>query len=295
MSYRYEGYVILITVIAQLASIGFVSSISSLFGSVTFEPVKGADLLNALIFVLLPALGTILYLRLRKHRSAKTLYAAAEAFLIFILTSLILGYQSIPYYLALVLSIVVSSFAYLVIFKGSVISKTILAILVSSESGAFLGVVFTPPTLYLVLLFFAVYDVIAVFKGPLKKVIDEPGFGMLSMDIGKISMGLGDQIFYSMVPAAAFLLKGLLYSIIAMFVVDAGVLLTMLLLRKRRALPGLTIPLLLSLLLFFLPLPSLPLPASLVLLPSLLLQQASLGLRLACLYSSEVFQPRYHL
>src|SRR5579875_1340914 len=129
MSYRYEGYVILITVIAQLASIGFVSSISSLFGSVTFEPVKGADLLNALIFVLLPALGTILYLRLRKHRSAKTLYAAAEAF--FILTSLILGYQSIPYYLALVLSIVVSSFAYLVIFKGSVISKTILAILVS--------------------------------------------------------------------------------------------------------------------------------------------------------------------
>jgi len=256
MSYRYEGYVILITVLAQLASIGFVSSISSLFGKVAFEPVSGSgsDLVNALIFVLLPALGTIIYLRLRKHKKAKTIYAAAEAFLLFILTSLILGYQSIPYYITVALSLTISIIAYVVIFKGDFISKTILAILVSSESGAFLGVVFTPPTLYLVLLFFALYDVIAVFKGPLKKVIDEPGFGMLSMDIGKISMGLGDQIFYSMVPAAAFLLRGLLYSIIAMVVVDAGVLMTMLLLRRRKALPGLTIPLLLSLLLFLLPL-----------------------------------------
>ncbi|MEM3684312.1 MAG: presenilin family intramembrane aspartyl protease [Conexivisphaerales archaeon] len=255
MGLRHEGFVLLITAIAQLAAIAFASSISSLFGQVAFEPVsgKGSYVVNALIFVLLPALGTLIYLRLRKHRTAKAVYAAAEAFLIFILTSLILGIQNIPFYLSLVASSAVAILAYVVIFRGNTISKTALAVLVSSESGAFLGIVFTPPTLYLILLFFAIYDVIAVFKGPLKRAIDEPGFGMLSMDIGKITMGLGDQIFYSMVPAAAFLMKGLLFALVSMVVVDSGVMLTMLLLKKRKVLPGLTIPLLLSLLLFLLP------------------------------------------
>lgn len=254
MGFRYEGYVLIITALTQLASIGFAYSISSLFGKVEFQIVQGtaSPLINALIFAMLPALGAIIYIRLRKYKRAKLAYAIAEAALVFILTSMILSLQNLNYLANLLLSSLSFVFTFIVIFRGEMISKTALSILVASEAGSFLGLVFTPPTLFLVLLFFAIYDLIAVYKGPLKRVIDQPGFGMLTLDLGKITMGLGDQIFYSMVPAAAYLAKGLPLSLLSMFVVDAGVFMTMILLRRVKVLPGLTIPLLLSLLLFLL-------------------------------------------
>lgn len=245
---------IFVTLITQLCSITFAYSLSPLFGQVSFSPVtgQGSYVLNALIFLSLPILGTLVYMRLRKKKSAKLIYAIAETILIFLLSLLILSAQNTPFAFNLSIASLAAILSFLVMFKGSVISRAILGILVGSEAGSFLAVVFSPPTVYLIFLFFAIYDVIAVFRGPLKKVIEDPGFGMLNLEVAGITVGLGDQIFYSMVPATAFFLKGIFFALEAMFVVDVGVLLTLMLLRRRKALPGLTIPLLLSLLLFLL-------------------------------------------
>jgi len=80
--------------------------------------------------------------------------------------------------------------------------------------------------------------------------VEQVPFGALSVDFGNVSMGLGDELFYSMIPSAAYLIRGPLAAVLMLAVVDLGVVATLLLLSKRKALPGLTIPLLLALGLF---------------------------------------------
>jgi hypothetical protein len=255
LSVKHEALPILATVAAQLSAISFVLQLAPLSGQVTFEPVSGtgAPLINAMIFLSLPIAGTLLFLQLRKRAGMKFVYASAESFLVFILTYIILGMAGLGDMISATSGAFAALLGFLAIFRGSALSKTLFAVLISAEAGAFLAIMFTPPTVYLVFLLFAIYDIFAVFRGPLKRVIDDPGFGMLSLEVGAVTMGLGDQIFYSMVPATAYLVRGLQASFISALLVDLGVAATLLLLRRRRALPGLTIPLLFSLLflLFF--------------------------------------------
>ncbi|MEM3267790.1 MAG: hypothetical protein QXR69_03765, partial [Conexivisphaerales archaeon] len=81
------------TIVTQAAAVIFAYILSPLAGVFVFQPVSGtgAPVFNALIFVLLPIIGTAIYLRLRKIRSARAFYAIIEAFLIMLLTFLILS------------------------------------------------------------------------------------------------------------------------------------------------------------------------------------------------------------
>jgi hypothetical protein len=84
-------------------------------------------------------------------------------------------------------------------------------------------------------------------KGRLSKW---PDFGLLSIKLGDIEIGTADIAFYTMVPAVAALLVTR-YSLIAFFVVmavvDAGILLSFFLFRKREVSPGLPVPILMGL------------------------------------------------
>ena len=129
-------------------------------------------------------------------------------------------------------------------------------ILETSLIGSYLAVSFAPPTLFVFPIAFALYDIYAVFKGPLKTLIKvkklknekevkfiNKKFGLLLARIGGVTIGAGDFTFYSMLVAAAFVLKGLVPSILVGISIDVGIIITLYLLEKyKRPLPGLPIP-----------------------------------------------------
>ena len=141
--------------------------------------------------------------------------------------------------------------------------------IVFAEVGSFLAQAFIPPTLFLILLAFALYDIFAVFYGPLKYFVRELGLptkpskkrvkridkikrslnlGIFAINIGDMIVGSGDFIFYSLVASAALMLSGLFVSIAVMAVICIGFFANAIILNKfRRVLPGLPIPILLAL------------------------------------------------
>jgi len=245
-------YVLSYTVAAQLAALLFTAILAPLEGQVTFAPVQGdaGPFLNTLIFLAFPVVGSLLYLKFFKKKAFTYVYALGEATLVSILSFLILGFAGLDLTPAAVIGLAVGAAGFLVLVYGKTRAKGAFSLLLSAEAGAYLALVFAPPTLYVVILAFALYDYYSVNRGPLKKVVEQVPFGALSVDFGSISLGLGDELFYSMMPSAAYIMSGLGAALLMLVVVDAGVVATLMLLRKRKALPGLTIPLLLALGLF---------------------------------------------
>jgi len=135
-------------------------------------------------------------------------------------------------------------------------------VLMTSLIGAFLAVSISPPTLFVLPVAFALYDIYAVFRGPLKMLIKvkpvrprkedrdlNKRFGLLLVRIGGFTIGAGDFTFYSMLVAAAFLIKGLGAAFFVGVAINFGIVLTLKLLEKvNRPLPGLPIPIALGIL-----------------------------------------------
>lgn len=124
-------------------------------------------------------------------------------------------------------------------------AATITIILVAAEVGVFFAISLDAITLIILPLIFAAYDIYAVYKGPLKKLItlSKPeGLTPLSVRIGDINIGVGDFAFYAMLPAAALASSGLGASIITIAIVNIGLLITLKFLSKSSVLPGLPIP-----------------------------------------------------
>jgi hypothetical protein len=246
--------VLLFTVAAQLAALLFTFEMVPLEGQISFAPVQGSagPLANTFIFLAFPVAGSLLFLRYHKRRAFTYVYAVGESLLVAFLSFLILAFCGINFIPSVIAAMVVCILSFFVLLYGKSGSKGVFSLLLSSEAGAYLALVFSPPTIYLVILVFALYDYYSVNRGPLKKVVEQVPFGALSVDFGSVSMGLGDELFYSMVPAAAYLIAGPVAALLMLLVVDAGVAATLVLLSRRKALPGLTIPLLLALGLFVL-------------------------------------------
>jgi hypothetical protein len=141
--------------------------------------------------------------------------------------------------------------------------------LISAEVGAFFALSLQPPTLFFVPLAFAIYDIYAVFAGPLKVLINQlvksrfpkgsPNatsrgkvrkslqLGVLVANVGGFTLGTGDLVFYSLLAAAAFGIAGLWGAVATMAAMNAGVALTFIILTKyKRVLPGLPIPIFLG-------------------------------------------------
>ena len=112
------------------------------------------------------------------------------------------------------------------------------------------------PTLsaVIILCFLAVYDVIAVFRGPVGKIAQTgleklPG---LSFSFKDLTMGLGDLVFYSLLSGHMLLNFSLVASIASIMGILVGCLLAFKMLERRGMFPGLPFPLLFGLLSGFL-------------------------------------------
>ncbi|MEM5870125.1 MAG: hypothetical protein QXR09_03095 [Candidatus Aenigmatarchaeota archaeon] len=164
----------------------------------------------------------------------------------------------LPWFISIFLVVLVFLVAY---FKSFHFLSNFLSIFIGAEIAGYFATILQPPTVFIFPLLLSVYDVYAVFKGPLNKIIGKPVrtkkglktkidfLSLLILDFDFIKIGLGDVVFYSMLPAVAFMLFGLEKMIFTLIATNLGILITLYLLRKKRIpLPGLPIPMLLGIL-----------------------------------------------
>ncbi|MGC8673617.1 MAG: hypothetical protein ACP5TI_00560 [Thermoprotei archaeon] len=199
---------------------------------------------------------------------------AATFLLNYYIDSFLFGYVSplsvgIPVFLSgliVIYSLMPSKFRGLLYLLANVV-----VLLNGAELGFFLAVSFQKMTVIFLAFVFSAYDFYSVFRGPISRMLGrptsapEPGLeeavqkpekkllGPMMVNFGQVEMGLGDITFYSMMPTAIYMAgMGLIPVFLEVLLIDFGVALTLILLKKIRPLPGLPIPLLLGVVAFFL-------------------------------------------
>jgi presenilin-like A22 family membrane protease len=238
----------------------FLISISSLdlYGVTPFPEDVSGSLGNACYFVALVGVGaTFLYLLLkrRRHRIIALITGFVLTIAVFTLSLIYLSAAfsmfSIVYVdaLSLVLSTLITALADLAIFRIGGVACNLIVLCLGGALGAFLGASVPTLSTVLILSFLAVYDVFAVYRGPVGKIA-RSGLDQLrglSFSFKDIQMGLGDLTFYSMLTSRVFFDSGLLFSFASATGVLTGAFLALKMLEKRGVFPGLPFPVFLGL------------------------------------------------
>ncbi len=223
--------------------------------------VFNAIFLVAFAFVLTVAL--VWLLRRKMVFSFKVVIFGSVAFSSFVLTlitadafavNFLPASMELPFAFG-VPSAIVLVLAYIIFVKNRVWIGTAILAFVGAEVGSFFAETLGFWTALALPIAFAIYDIYAVFKGPLKSLIGtNPGIALVGMSIkaGEFTLGLGDVVFYSLLPSLAFAqfygTIGILPALLTILAIDVGMVITLFLLSKRRLLPGLPIPMLLGVL-----------------------------------------------
>ena len=166
----------------------------------------------------------------------------------------IAGLMAVAVSLAIVVLI-----GYTIFVKNGPWLSTVVIAFIGAEAGSFFA---TLPlaTALLLPVAFAIYDMYAVFKGPLKMLIgtgEKVALVGMSIRAGEFTLGLGDVVFYTMLPSlplaqlvarSSMTVATLAVSFATLAVMDIGVVATLFLLSRRRLLPGLPIPMVLGVL-----------------------------------------------
>jgi hypothetical protein len=216
---------------------------------------------NAVILVLAVFATTLLAVWLIRNRRVKVftsivyLGTSLALFLLTLLTAIDVIGNALSEWDALYASLAVAS-GVVVLFalsnrrKRFLILAPVITGLLSAEVGSYFASVIPLYTALALPLVFSVYDIYAVFVGPLRQLVTiAPAQVMTAVTsrLGDFSIGTGDTIFYSMLPALALYKYSLSYALYTMAAVDVGVIVTLYLLSRSRLLPGLPIPMALGL------------------------------------------------
>ena len=130
--------------------------------------------------------------------------------------------------------------------------RNIAVVGVGGALGIFFGKFIPLDSAALILAFLAIYDVIAVYRGPVGKIA-QSGSGLdehqgLSFSFKDIQMGLGDLVFYSMLTGVIFFNFSSIFPTIAAIIgILAGSIITFYMLERKGIFPGLPFPIMLGL------------------------------------------------
>jgi presenilin-like A22 family membrane protease len=229
--------------------------------AVTPFPEGPESLINALYFVILAGIGaTLLYLLVKRKRlrviGLITGFALTVAILmlsIFYLSavfSLLAVSSTTALILTLAVAVSVTALADFAIFKVQGRISNLVILLLGGALGAFLGISIPIISAVLILAFLAIYDVFAVYRGPVGKIAQQ-GLDQLrglSFSFRDVQMGLGDLTFYSMLTGLVLANAGPIFCAVSAIGIMAGVLLVLKMLEKRGMFPGLPFPVFLGLL-----------------------------------------------
>jgi len=208
---------------------------------------------NACYFVILVGVGaSLLYLLLkRKNRRLISLITgfaltAAVFMLSIVYLSAAFSQFAIPYMdvLILTLSLLVTALVDFAIFRTRSRIYNLLILCLGGALGTFLGVSVPTLSAIVILGFLAIYDVFAVYHGPVGKIA-RTGLEQLrglSFSFKDVQMGLGDLTFYSMLTSRVLLDSGPIFCLASVIGVLAGVFLAFKMLERKGIFPGLPLP-----------------------------------------------------
>ena len=224
----------------------------------------GADWGNAVYFLVLIAISATLFYILLKRNSKRIIkgliiFALTTAALLLSIVYLIALSEYFPiignWLIIILLSLFFTATFDLAIFRLGNVPRNAAVIIMGGALGMFFGYNIAGISLWsavLILIFLAIYDVFAVYKGPVGKIAQSSGLDQLqglSFSFKEIQMGLGDLVFYSMLTGAMiFGFPNSLYPVIAsIFGIMTGSVLTLYMLEKRGIFPGLPFPIIMGL------------------------------------------------
>jgi presenilin-like A22 family membrane protease len=224
---------------------------------VTPFPEGAGSVANAIYFVVAVSVGaSVLYVLVRrKNRKLITLiigFALTAAVFMLSFIYLLIAFSIIafpfPELAAFVSSVPLTILADLAIFRNHETARNITVLGLGGALGTFLGWSIPLLSAVLILLFLAVYDTFAVYRGPVGKIA-KAGLDQLrglSFSFKDMQMGLGDLTFYSMLSGMFASIDYLSWfaSIIGILV---GCLLSFKMLERKGIFPGLPFPILFGL------------------------------------------------
>jgi presenilin-like A22 family membrane protease len=221
------------------------------------EGTPSAPLGNAFYFVILIAVSATVFYILLKRKSQKIIFAliavaltTASLLLSIVYLSAVFAYTPDLDFLVLPLSILLTVIFDLAIFKLGSKTRNAAVVLLGGGLGVFFSAVIPFFSAVLILIFLAVYDVFAVYYGPVGKIAHS-GLDQLqglSFSFKDVQMGLGDLVFYSMLTGSILLNYDALLPYFASLIgILAGSFLTLIMLEKKGIFPGLPFPIILGL------------------------------------------------
>lgn len=222
--------------------------------------------LNAILlvgFAFALTLAMVWLLRKKMVWSFKLIIFGSVAFSAFVLTLVTADVLAVDYLPASLetpvafgaAALTVVLIGYTIFVKNRPWLSTVILAFVGAQVGSFFAETLSPWTALALPIAFAIYDIYAVFKGPLKSLIGTaPGIALVGMSIkaGEFTLGLGDIVFYTLLPSLALFQfgasLGVMPAILTILAIDVGMVITLFLLSRKRLLPGLPIPMLLGVL-----------------------------------------------
>ncbi|MFW6117023.1 MAG: presenilin family intramembrane aspartyl protease [Thermoproteota archaeon] len=216
-------------------------------------------LLNGTYFVILVALAaTVIYFLLKwKNLTLIKIITGFSITTVTFMLSLLYLSAALPYSVTILAipSLIITVLTSYTIFYVQNQINNLIVLCLGGALGTFMASSIPLLSGIVILCFLAVYDIFAVYHGPVGKIaqagLDKmPG---LSFSFQDLQMGLGDLVFYSMLSGHMLLNFTLTASIASMIGILAGCLLAFKMLEKRGMFPGLPFPILLGLTAGFLP------------------------------------------
>lgn len=229
-----------------------------------------ASLILALLFVGANVVVIGLLALLYKKKKMQWFSLLISLFLVFNVTELYFSFLTGVYsYIPLVAAFAALLTTLYSAFKGLSWLNSLLALAVALELGGAFPVLLQAPLNWLIPLVYAVFDIYAVYYGRMGKLVKQvskadenkaagtdvpkrrlnkwPEFGLLSIRMRDIEIGMADIAFYTMVPGVALVLSGFFAFAVVTAAVDLGMVLSFTVFRKSEVAPGLPIPILMGL------------------------------------------------
>ncbi len=219
----------------------------------------GASIGNGLYFVILIALAATVFYVLIKRKNKRVIkglivlsMTTASLLLSVVYLLALFPYFDGVYYVIAAVAVAITVLFDLAIFRLGSVSRNVVVVCLGGALGIFFAKYVPLSSAIVLLVFLAVYDVIAVYKGPVGKIANSSGLDILqglSFSFKDIQMGLGDLVFYSMMTGVMVFSfpQSILPTVAAVVGILAGSIITFFALEKKGIFPGLPFPIMLGL------------------------------------------------
>ncbi len=170
--------------------------------------------------------------------------------LFWVIVELLFSTTSPPFeYVTLGASSLIFILTYASAVKELRIVSTIFSLWMTGASAFLLKIMFSNMAIGILLVGFSLFDIYDVYKGPLKHLTQgsfSKTISPLLIKVDSVEVGMGDFLFYSLSVGLAYGVGGITFAFLSFVTIKAGILVTLKLLGKRPTLPGLPIPVLVS-------------------------------------------------